>query len=139
MILLDTNVVSELTRLAPNPSVIAWLDSQITEDVYLSAITEAELRFGIAILPAGRRRERLAFEVENMLREDFERRILPFDSFAARMYAEVAAIRRTIGKPISNADCQVAAIARCYDAAVATRNVVDFEDCGIEVINPWSI
>lgn len=139
MILLDTNVVSELTRPAPNPSVISWLDAQITEDVYLSAITEAELRFGIVILPPGRRRERLAFEVENMLREDFERRILPFDSNAARMHAEIAAIRKAIGKPISYADCQVAAIARCRGAAVATRNVRDFEHCGIEVINPWSI
>ena len=139
MILLDTNVVSELTRLAPNPSVIYWLDAQAAEDVYLSAITEAELRFGVAILPAGRRRERLAFEVENMLREDFERRILPFDSHAARMFAEIASNRRAIGKPISNADCQVAAIARCYGAAVATRNVGDFNDCGIELINPWSI
>ena len=138
MILLDTNVVSELTHLAPNPSVINWLDAQAAEDVFLSAITEAELRFGVAILPEGRRRERLAFEIENMLREDFERRILPFDSFAARMFAEIAADRRAIGKPISDADCQVAAIARCYGAAVATRNVVDFEHCGIEIINPWS-
>ena len=139
MIILDTNVVSELTRLAPNPSVVFWLDAQIAEDVYLSAITEAELRFGIAVLPAGRRRERLAFEVENMLREDFEQRILPFDSDAARMHAEIAASRRAIGKPISYADCQVAAIARCYGAAVATRNYGDFEHCGIEIVNPWSI
>lgn len=139
MILLDTNVVSELTRPAPNPSVISWLDAQITEDVYLSAVTEAELRFGVAILPAGRRRERLATEVENMLREDFERRILPFDSAAARMHAVIAASRRAIGNPISSADCQLAAIARCHGAAVATRNFEDFEHCGIKVVNPWSV
>ena len=139
MILLDTNVVSELTRTAPNPSVIAWLDAQIPEEVYLSVITEAELHFGIAILPAGRRRERLASEIENMLREDFERRILSFDSRAARVHAEIAAVRRAIGKPISYADCQLAAIAKCHGAAVATRNVGDFKHCGIEVINPWSI
>ncbi len=139
MILLDTNVVSELTRPAPNPSVTSWLAAQITEDVYLSVVTEAELRFGVAILPAERRRERLAFEVEIMLREDFERRILPFDSNAARMHAEIAASRRAIGKPISYADCQLAAIARCRGAAVATRNVGDFEHCRIEVINPWSV
>lgn len=139
MILLDTNVVSELTRPAPDPSVISWLDAQITEDVFLSAVTEAELRFGVAILPVGRRRERLTSEVENMLREDFERRILPFDSEAARLHAVIAANRRAIGKPISFADCQLAAIARCYEAAVATRNVEDFEYCGIEVINPWSV
>ena len=139
MILLDTNVVSELTRLAPNPSVVSWLDAQISEDVYISAITEAELRFGVKILPAGRRREKLTFEIENMLREDFDRRILPFDSDAARIHAEIAVIRKAIGKPISYADCQVAAIARCHGAAVATRNVKDFEYCEIEVINPWSI
>ena len=139
MILLDTNVVSEPTRPAPNPSVITWLDAQISEDVYLSTITEAELRFGVAILPPGRRRERLASEIENMLREDFKRRILSFDSKAARVYAEIAASRRAIGKPISYADCQLAAIARCHGAAIATRNIEDFEHCGIEVINPWSI
>lgn len=139
MILLDTNVISELTRPAPNPSVISWLDAQITEDVYITAVTEAELRFGVAILPAGRRRERLESEVENMLREDFERRILPFDSDAARLHAEIAASRRAMGKPISYADCQLAAIARCHGAAVATRNFGDFEHCGIDVINPWSV
>lgn len=139
MILLDTNVVSELARPAPNPAVIYWLDVQVTEDVFLTAITEAELRFGVAILPAGRRRERLAFEVENMLREDFNRRILPFDSDAARTYTEIAASRRAIGKPISDADCQLAAIARYHGAAVATRNAKDFERCGIELINPWSV
>ena len=139
MILLDTNVVSELTRPAPNPSVISWLDAQTNEGVYLATVTEAELRFGVAILPAGRRREKLASEVENMLREDFERRILPFDSEAARLHAVIAANRRAIGKPISFADCQLAAIARCHEAAVATRNVGDFEYCGIEVINPWSV
>ena len=139
MILLDTNVVSEPTRPAPNPSVITWLGAQITEDVYLSTITEAELRFGVAILPPGRRRDKLASEIENMLREDFERRILSFDSKAARVYSEIAANRRAIGKPISFADCQLAAIARCHGAAIATRNVGDFEDCGIELINPWSI
>ena len=139
MILLDTNVVSELTRPAPNSSVVSWLDAQITEDVYISAITEAELRFGVKILPPGRRREKLIVEIENVLRNDFEHRILPFDSNAARIHAEIAVIRKAIGKPISYADCQVAAIARCHGAAVATRNVRDFEYCEIKVINPWSI
>ena len=138
MVLLDTNVVSELMRPKPNPRVGAWLANQPTAVVFLSVITEAELRYGIAILPAGRRREWIAVAVENMLQEDFARRILPFDSQAARHYAEVGAERRSAGLPISHADCQMAAIARCRGAAIATRNAGDFERCGIEVINPWT-
>ena len=86
----------------------------------------------------GRRREKLSIAIETLLQKVFARRILPFDSDAARMYAKIAASRRTIGLPISYADCQMAAIARCHSAAIATRNVGHFERCGIEVINPWS-
>ena len=139
MILLDTNVVSELMRPKPDPGVAAWLANQSATKVFLSAIAEAELRYGVAILPAGQRRDRIAAAVENMLQEDFARRILPFDSEAARIYAEIGAGRRAAGLPISHADCQVAAIARCRRAAIATRNVGHFEHCGIEVINPWPV
>ena len=139
MILLDTNVVSEFTRPTPNLAVTNWIAEQSFSAVFLSAITEAELRYGVEILPSGRRRETLSIAVETLLQKVFVRRILPFDSDAARMYAKIAANRRAIGKPISDADCQLAAIARCHGAAVATRNVGDFVHCGIEVINPWSI
>lgn len=138
MILLDTNVVSELMRPRPSPAVTAWIAAQSAANVYLSVITEAELCFGAAILPPGRRREMLGLAIEKLLRGVFARRILPFDSEAARMYAVVAASRRAIGLTIDHADCQVAAIARCHEAAVATRNVRHFEHCGIEVIDPWS-
>ena len=103
-----------------------------------SAIGEAELRYGLAVLPAGRRRNRLSFEIDAMLREDFEGRVLPFDSAAARSYAEIAASRRFAGRPVPPADCQIAAIAHSRGMAVATRNVRDFESINIEVVNPWT-
>jgi hypothetical protein len=137
MIILDTNVVSELLRAAPAPAVEAWLAAQDGAEVYFTAVSEAELRHGVAILPAGRWRDALAEAVEGMLAEDFRDRILPFDSAAARAYAAIAADRRAVGRPISQFDCQIAAIARAQDAAVATRNIGDFEGCGVEVIDPW--
>ena len=137
MIVLDTNIVSELIRPRPNPSVVDWVARQPGTSLFISAVTEAELRYGVEILPAGHRRERLAAEIESTLREDFSRRILPFDSAAARAYATIMADRRAAGRPISQADCQIAAIARSRGAPVATRNVADFAGCGIKVVNPW--
>ena len=137
MIVLDTNVVSELIRPRSNPSVVDWVARQPGTSLFISAVTEAELRYGVAILPAGHRRERLAAEIESTLREDFSRRILPFDSAAARAYATIMADRRATGRPISQADCQIAAIARARGAPVATRDVTDFAGCGIKVVNPW--
>ena len=138
MIVVDTNVVSELMRLAPEPAVMTWFSEQDSAQLYLTAVSEAELRAGAAILPAGRRRERLATEVDAVVRQDFAGRVLPFDSDAAEAYAAIAAARRSVGRPILEADCQIAAIARARDAAVATRNGADFEHCGIAVIDPWS-
>ena len=137
MILLDTNVVSELIRPHPDPKVEAWLAGQYSANVFLSVISEAELRYGVAILPAGIRRDRLAAEIEGMLREDFAGRILNFDSESARAYAAIAADRRAAGLPIHHADCQIAATARARGAKIATRNVNDFHGCGVDVINPW--
>ncbi len=137
MIVLDTNIVSELLRPAPGPQVEAWLAAQDGAIIYFTAVGEAELRHGVAILPAGRRRRTLAEVIEGMLEEDFHDRILPFDRAAARAYATIAAERRVAGRPISQFDCQIAAIARSRDAAVATRNRVDFEGCGVELIDPW--
>ena len=138
MIVIDTNVVSELMRLIPEPAVMTWFSGQDSAELYLTAVSEAELRAGAAILPAGRRRERLAAEVDAVVREDFAGRVLPFDSAAARAYAVIAASRRSMGRPILEADCQIAAIARARDAAVATRDGADFEHCGIAVIDPWA-
>jgi predicted nucleic acid-binding protein len=127
MILLDTNILSELMRPAPEKGVEQWLADQPDASVFISAITEAELRYGVALLPAGKRRSALATVIEDMLGEDFTGRILPFDSAAAVAFAEIAANRRQAG-----------AIARSRGAALATRNVPDFEGCGIDVVNPWT-
>ena len=111
---------------------------QVAPNLYLSTVSEAELLYGVEILPPGGRRDRLLEAVEGMLREDFDGRILPFDSAAAQTYAVIAAARRAAGRPINHADCQIAAIARCRGASVATRDVDDFEGTGIELINPWT-
>lgn len=137
MIILDTNVVSELLRPAPAAQVEAWLAAQDGAKVYFTAVGEAELRHGLAILPAGKRRAALFKAIEDILEEDFRGRILPFDRAAARAYAAIAAERRAAGRPISQFDCQIAAIARANEAAVATRNTSDFDGCGIAVIDPW--
>lgn len=138
MIVLDTNVVSELTRPAPSSAVVGWVRRQAAFDLFLTAITEAELRYGVELLPAGRRRNAIFAEVEGVIGEDFAGRILPFDTDAARSYAEIAAARRAAGSPISQSDAQIAAIARSRGAAVATRDVGGFTGCGIEVIDPWN-
>ena len=138
VVLLDTNVVSELMRKAPDPAVEAWASAHHLEDLFFSTVGEAELRYGAAILPIGRRRETLVSDIERMLRDAFERRVLPFDSDAARAYADIAAMRRSTGHPIAPIDCQIAAIARSRDMTVATRNVRDFKDIDIEIVNPWA-
>ncbi len=138
MILLDTNILSELMRPAPEKRVEHWLADQPDASVFISAITEAELRYGVALLPPGKRRSILAAVIEDMLNEDFTGRILPFDSAAAVAFAEIAANRRQAGRPIAQADAQIAAIARSRGAALATRNVPDFEGCGVDVVNPWT-
>ena len=136
-VLLDTNVVSELIRKSPEPSVEAWAAGLTLETVFFSAVGEAELRYGAAILPTGRRRETLVADIERMLRDAFEDRVLPFDSDAAREYAYIAAVRRSVGRIVMPADLQIAAIARSRGLAVATRNARDFKDTGVEIVNPW--
>ena len=138
MIVLDTNVISELMLPSPNAGVVEWVARQVAPSLYLSTISEAELRYGVETLPTGQRRDGLLAEVEGMLGEDFAGRVLPFDRGAAQAYALIAAGRRAAGHPISHADCQIAATARSLRASVATRDVSDFEGCGIEVIDPWS-
>lgn len=138
MFVLDTNVVSELMRPAPEPAVASWVAGLATATLFLTAITEAELRFGLAVMPPGRRRDGLAAGLERMLRPGFANRILPFDSTAARAYAEIAAARRAAGRPVSYPDTQIAAIAHSRGMAVATRNIRDFEGMGMALINPWT-
>lgn len=137
MIILDTNVVSEFMRPAPSATVERWMSALPATSIFVSAIAEAELRYGLMLLPKGRRQRQLFAQVEEMLAEEFADRILPFDSSAASAYARIAAARRLSGRPISQADAQIAAIAASRGASLATRNVADFVDCGIEVIDPW--
>ena len=137
MILLDTNILSELMRTSPTTAVEEWLGAQMSASLFISAVTEAELRFRVALLADGKRRSRLAEELDKMLAEDFADRILPFDSAAAASYARIASERRKSGRPIAQADAQIAAIAQSRGAALATRNVADFADCGVDLINPW--
>ena len=138
MFLIDTNVISELMRPDPDPAVLAWFGKQDATALYLSAVGEAELRRGAAILPTGKRRDRLMAEIGAMIAEDFVGRVLPFDSAAAVAFAAIFVDRRKTGRPISFPDCQIAVTARVHGAAVATRNVGDFEGCGIDVIDPWN-
>jgi toxin FitB len=137
MILLDTNVLSELMRPAPSAAVESWIGRQPVASIFISAITEAELRYGVALLSEGRRQVQLLAKIEAMLAEDFAGRILPFDSPAASAYADIAVTRRRSGRPISQADAQIAAIASSRGASLATRNKDDFVDCGIDVVDPW--
>ena len=137
MILLDTNIISELIKPHPNPEVAIWIGKQPAAELFITAITEAELHFGLALLPESRRRDRLYAAVTAMLAEDFAERILPFDSLAATAYAAIANLRHQAGRPIAQFDAQIAAIAKSRGASLATRNAMDFDGCGIDVINPW--
>jgi len=137
MILLDTNVVSAVMARAPDAAVVAWLDRQETLALFLSAVTVAEIRYGLQVLPEGRRRSSLEDRFAKFLAEGFSGRILPFDAEAAQHYGEIMAARRGAGRPMSILDGQIAAIARAHRLAVATRNVRDFELCGLEVVDPF--
>jgi predicted nucleic acid-binding protein len=137
MIVLDTNVLSEPLRPTPSATVLEWLRSQPNAALFTTTITEAELLYGIAISPHGKRRRLLESGVAQIFAERMTGRILPFDSAAAREYADLVAARRFAGRPISETDARIAAIARSRGAELATRNVADFAGCGLEVINPW--
>jgi toxin FitB len=140
MIVLDTNVVSELMGTAPDPDVLAWVDGQPADELYLASMTTAELLYGVALLPAGRRREQLAQKVGRLIDEVFGGRVIPFDSAASVDYARMATTRARAVAPISVADAVIAATAAAAGAdALATRNVRDFSDTGLTVVNPWDI
>src|SRR5580700_4125155 len=129
MIILDTNVLSELMRPNPSPQVVTWVAKQSADDLFTTAITEAEIFFGIELLARGKRYEGLRAAAEAMFTDEFAGRILSFDSDTARAFARIASQRRASGKPISHADAQIASIAQFHGSALATRNVADFEGC----------
>ena len=137
MIVLDTNVLSELMRPNPSSRVIAWIRQQHGPQTTVTAITQAEIFYGVELLTPGKRRNRLLREAESMFAEDLGGRTLPFDSEAARLYGKIASARRAKGKPISVPDAQIAAIVLAHNAILATRNIADFDACGIQLINPW--
>lgn len=136
--LLDTNLLSELLRAAPEPAVLGWFAAQPAETLFVSAVTQAEMMLGARLLPAGKRRSSLAAALLAMFDEDFAGRIMPFDSSAVPRYVEIVSSRRAVGRPISQFDAQIAAIAKQCGARIATRNVSDFEGCGVVIVNPWT-
>lgn len=136
-VVLDTSVLSELLRAAPDAAVRAWVAARPGDALFVTAATQAEMLLGARLLPAGRRRAALEAALHAMFAEDFARRVLPFDSAAVGDYVEIVARRRAAGRPISQFDAQIAAIARHRGCALATRNVADFDGCGLELIDPW--
>lgn len=138
MIVLDTNVVSELMRKEPEPRVIEWVDGHPAGDVFLTSVTTAELLYGIARLPDGRRKDSLAAKTQELLLDDFVGQVLAFTVDASTHYADIVITRERQGAPISMADAQIAAICRLYGAVLATRNVRDFAGTGVDVRDPWA-
>lgn len=138
MFVLDTNVLSEVLKLQPEPKVLRWLSAQRESERYTTAVSMAEMVSGVRMLPEGKRRTELHEQVEWLFSGIFAGRILPFDEMAALEYAELCERRRRIGRPISQSDAQIAAICRARGARLVSRNLKDFEGCGLAVINPWA-
>jgi hypothetical protein len=137
VIVLDTNVVSEFMTSLPAAAVRAWLNAQDGSKIFLTTLSVAEISFGLRVMADGQRRRLLADRFEQFLVNAFESRILPFDEVAARVYGEIRGYRREQGRPMSSFDAQIAAIAKANGFAIATRNIKDFEDCGLVLINPF--
>lgn len=138
MIVLDTNVASEMMKSSPEPRVLDWLNGQTASQVFITATSKAEIFYGIDRLPAGRKRALLRRAANDMFEQQFPERVLPFDEIAAEVFAVIAADRERRGRPMAQFDAQIAAIARVQGAAIATRDVRDFSNCGIELIDPWA-
>jgi toxin FitB len=138
MIVLDTNVVSELMRAVPSATVLAWFNAQAADTLWLSSVAASELLYGVARLPEGARKEHLARAITDMLEQDFSGRILSFDLASASVYATLVARREQKGLPIAMADAQIAATCIAYGAELATRNQKHFADLGMPLINPWN-
>jgi predicted nucleic acid-binding protein len=138
VIVLDTNVLSELLRPAPSEAVVAWVDARDSSELTITALTAAELRAGVALLPDGARKRTLGERVERTLSETFDGFVLPFDADCSRHFADVVAARTRSGHPISAFDAQIAAICRQHDATLATRNTADFAGTGVMLVDPWT-
>jgi predicted nucleic acid-binding protein len=138
MVLLDTNVISEIIRERPDPAVLTWLRAHPREEFWTSSVVVAELLSGIDLMPAGRKQRALREAVEGMIAEDLRGQILKFDVSAARHYGQILATRQQIGRPTKEMDALIAATALANGASLATRNTSDFENCGIQLVNPWS-
>ena len=138
MSVLDTNAASEPMRPTPDRAVAVWRAQWSVEELFLTAISDAELRYGVMIMPTGRQRALPDASMDRRLDIGFGERIPPFDSAEARTYAAIASSRRRAGRPISETDCRIAAISRARDGALATRNLRDFEGMGVNVVDPWS-
>ena len=139
MIVLDTNVISALMRREPDPAVVAWLDGLPPESVWTTSITVFELRLGLEILAAGRRRRQLEMAFVKALEEGFEGRVLPFDQAAGEAAGRIAAERRRAGRTVEIRDVQIAGICNVRKATLATGNTRHFEGCGLVLVNPWSV
>jgi predicted nucleic acid-binding protein len=137
MMVLDTNVISEIMKASPSARVMEWWSQQQSGELFTTTITVAEILYGIEILPRGKRRDSLRAEAEEVFTQDLAGRVLPFDEEAARAFPEIAAGRRVEGRPIAELDAQIAAVARSRRAILATRNISDFEGCGVRLANPW--
>lgn len=138
MILLDTNVISELVRAEPDPRVLAYVERLAPEAVFTAAVCEAEIRYGLARKPSGRKRDELMARIATFFDTGFQGQILPFDGPCAALYGEIRHGREAVGKPISVEDAMIAATARAFGAQViVTRNIKDFEGCGVPLIDPW--
>jgi len=138
MIILDTNVVSELIRLNPNSIVLNWVNSKPIDELGITAITVSEILYGIGKLPVGRRKQILFSKAESMFEEDFNERIFPFDELAAVEYSILVLRREKLGLPISMADALIASICISENYSLATRNIKDFKNTGVWLINPWN-
>jgi predicted nucleic acid-binding protein len=138
VILLDTNVISEAWKPVPDPRVLAWIDAQAIDTLYLSAVTVAELRFGIAAMPVGKRRETLDRRLEQEVLHLFESRVVPFDLDASRAFAQVIVVAKEAGRAVGTADGYIAATAAANGLMVATRDTSPFEAAGLSTINPWN-
>lgn len=137
MIILDTNVLSALMRAMPDVPVIDWLDHQPPESIWITSVTLFEARFGLNLLPKGRRRQALESAFDRLLEDDLENRVLDFDSAAATAAAVLAATRQKAGRPVDVRDTQIAGIALARRATLATRNVRHFRDLKVPVVDPW--
>jgi hypothetical protein len=138
MIVLDTNVISEIMKPTPEPHVLSWVDSVPAGETGVTAVTVAEILYGITRLPDGTRRRNLIVAAGEIFEQDFRDRVLVFDAAAAAEYATIVVEREAAGRPISMADAQIAAVCRVHHCTLATRNVGDFERTGVSTVNPWS-